>query len=291
MGAAQGKAVKIVVTGAGGQLGHELVDAASAQGHDVRGLTRTDLDITDSKAIRTTLHRERPDIVVHAAAWTAVDACESDRDKALLVNGTATGYVVEAARDIGARVVYISTDYVFDGHKPTPYVETDTPNPQSVYGASKLAGEQVLDTTRDMIVRISWVCGFHGANMVKTILRIAAQQETLTFVDDQIGNPTFADDAARMILRLASEQRTGVWHVTNQGSVSWYEFTREVMRAAGHDVSRVKPVKTRDLVPPRPAMRPANSVLDNARLRYAAIPPLDDFRIPLARLVARLRGE
>ena len=236
------------------------------------------------------MQREKPDVIVHAAAWTAVDACESDRDKAFLCNGTATGYVAAAAREVGARVVYISTDYVFDGKKPTPYVESDVPNPQSVYGASKLAGEQALDTSRDTIVRISWVCGFHGANMVKTILRIAAQQETLTFVDDQIGNPTFADDAAHMIMRLAAEQRAGVWHVTNQGSVSWYEFTREVMRVAGHDVSRVKPVKTRDLVPSRPAPRPANSVLDNQALREAGIPLLDHFRVPLDRLVPRLQG-
>jgi len=287
--------VKIVVTGAGGQLGHELVEAASAQGHQVqghqvRGLTRADLDVTDSAAVRATMQREKPDVIVHAAAWTAVDACESDRDKAFLCNGTATGYVAAAAREVGARVVYISTDYVFDGKKPTPYVESDVPNPQSVYGASKLAGEQALDTSRDTIVRISWVCGFHGANMVKTILRIAAQQETLTFVDDQIGNPTFADDAAHMIMRLAAEQRAGVWHVTNQGSVSWYEFTREVMRVAGHDPSRVKPVKTRDLVPSRPAPRPANSVLDNQALREAGIPLLDHFRVPLDRLVPRLQG-
>ena len=167
-------------------------------------------------------------------------------------------------------------------------VETDVPNPQSVYGASKLAGEQALDAKVDAVVRVSWLCGFHGSNMVKTILRIAAQQDTLSFVDDQVGHPTFADDAAAMIVRLATESRSGVWHVTNQGAVSWYEFTREVMRAAGHDPARVKPVRTRDLVPPRPAARPANSVLDNSALRAAGIPPLDDFRTPLARLVKRL---
>lgn len=282
--------MKIVVTGAGGQLGHELVDAATARGHDVRGLARADLDVTDEASVRATMLREKPDAIVHAAAWTAVDACEGDHDKAFLFNGTATGYVAAAAREVGAHVVYVSTDYVFDGTKTSPYVETDTPNPQSVYGASKLAGEQALDVSRDTIVRISWVCGLHGANMVKTILRIAARQEALTFVDDQIGNPTFADDAARMIVRLAVEQRSGVWHVTNQGAVSWYEFTREVMRAAGHDPARVKPVKTRDLVPPRPAPRPANSVLDNQALRVAGIPLLDHFRVPLERLVHRLQG-
>ena len=283
--------MKILVTGAAGQLGREIVDVATGAGHDVFAASRAELDVTKPDVVRAVVLRERPAVIVHAAAWTAVDACESDRDKAMLHNGAATRFVVDAAREVGARVVYISTDYVFDGTKPTPYVETDVPNPQSVYGASKLAGEQAVDTAIDTVVRVSWLSGFHGANMVKTILRIAAQQDTLTFVDDQIGCPTIADDAAKMITRLATEARPGTWHVTNQGAVSWYEFTREVLRAAGHDPARVQPVRTRDLVPPRPAPRPANSVLDNAAMRGAGIPLLDDFRIPLARLVTRLTAQ
>jgi dTDP-4-dehydrorhamnose reductase len=283
--------VKILVTGAAGQLGRELVDVATGAGHDVFAASRAELDVTKPEVVRAAVLREQPAVIVHAAAWTAVDACESDREKAMLHNGAATRFVVDAAREVGARVIYISTDYVFDGTKPTPYVEADVPNPQSVYGVSKLAGEQAVDTSIDTVVRISWVCGFHGANMVKTILRIAAQQDTLTFVDDQVGCPTFADDAAAMITRLATEARPGIWHVTNQGAVSWYEFTREVLRAAGHDPARVKPVRTRDLVPARPAPRPANSVLDNAALRTAGISLLDDFRVPLARLVSRLTAQ
>lgn len=291
VGAAQGQAVKILVTGAAGQLGRELVDVATGAGHDVFAASRAELDVTKPEVVRAVVLREQPAVIVHAAAWTAVDACESDHEKAMLHNGAATRFVVDAAREVGARVIYISTDYVFDGTKPTPYVEADVPNPQSVYGVSKLAGEQAVDTSIDTVVRISWVCGFHGANMVKTILRIAAQQDTLTFVDDQVGCPTFADDAAAMITRLATEARPGIWHVTNQGAVSWYEFTREVLRAAGHDPARVKPVRTRDLVPARPAPRPANSVLDNAALRTAGISLLDDFRVPLARLVSRLTAQ
>ena len=291
VGAAQGQAVKILVTGAAGQLGRELVDVATGAGHDVFAASRAELDVTKPEVVRAAVLREQPAVIVHAAAWTAVDACESDHEKAMLHNGAATRFVVDAAREVGARVIYISTDYVFDGTKPTPYVEADVPNPQSVYGVSKLAGEQAVDTSIDTVVRISWVCGFHGANMVKTILRIAAQQDTLTFVDDQVGCPTFADDAAAMITRLATEARPGIWHVTNQGAVSWYEFTREVLRAAGHDPARVKPVRTRDLVPARPAPRPANSVLDNAALRTAGISLLDDFRVPLARLVSRLTAQ
>ena len=280
--------MKILVTGAAGQLGREIVDVASGAGHEVFAASRVELDVTTPGVVREVVLRERPAVIIHAAAWTAVDACESDRDRAMLQNGAATRFVVDAARQVGARGVYVSTDYVFDGNKSAPYVETDAPNPQSVYGASKLAGERALDVNIDAIVRISWVCGYHGANMVKTILRIAAQQETLSFVDDQIGNPTFADDAARMIVRLASEGRAGIWHVTNQGAVSWYEFTREVLRAANLNPERVKPVRTRDLVPARPAPRPANSVLENAALRSAGIPLLEDFREPLSRLVKRL---
>ena len=281
--------MKILITGAGGQLGRELVDAAQAGGHQVSGLTRAELDVTDSTAVQVAVSRERPDVIIHTAAWTAVDACESDAERAMLFNGTATEHVVSAARKVDARVVYISTDYVFDGTKPTAYVESDAPNPRSVYGLSKLVGEHAVDTSIDSIVRISWVCGYHGANMVKTILRLAAQHDTLTFVEDQIGNPTMADDAARMIVHLAVGQRSGTWHVTNQGVVSWYEFAREVLRAAELDPNRVRPVTTSELMPPRPAPRPANSVLENRALMIAGIPLLDDFRVPLSRLVDRLR--
>lgn len=291
VGAAQGVVVKVVVTGAGGQLGFELVRSGAAAGLDVRGLTRADLDVTDESAVRRVLLRERPDVVVHAAAWTAVDACEGDRERAILCNGTATAHVVRAARDVGARVVYVSTDYVFDGTKPAPYIESDVPNPRSVYGLSKLLGERAVHQELDTVVRISWVCGIHGANMVKTILRLAGQREVLEFVDDQVGHPTFADDAARMIIRLATQGGAGVWHVTNQGAVSWYEFAREVMQAAGHDPARVRPIATRDLVPQRPAPRPANSVLENRRLQESGGGLLDDFRLPLARLVHTLRDQ
>jgi len=291
VGAAQGVVVKVVVTGAGGQLGFELVRSGAAAGLDVRGLTRADLDVTDESAVRRVLLRERPDVVVHAAAWTAVDACEGDRERAILCNGTATAHVVRAARDVGARVIYVSTDYVFDGTKPAPYIESDVPNPRSVYGLSKLLGERAVHQELDTVVRISWVCGIHGANMVKTILRLAGQREVLEFVDDQVGHPTFADDAARMIIRLATQGGAGVWHVTNQGAVSWYEFAREVMQAAGHDPARVRPIATRDLVPQRPAPRPANSVLENRRLQESGWGLLDDFRLPLARLVHTLRDQ
>ena len=279
--------MKILITGANGQLGHELVRAAIASGHKVTATSHETLDITKKSDVDAAIKAAQPDVVIHAAAWTAVDACESDPEKALLVNGTATKYIADAAHAVGAHVVYISTDYVFDGSKTSAYDEGDATNPQSVYGSSKLAGERALGAT-DAIVRISWVCGFYGGNMVKTILRLAEQPQ-LKFVDDQIGNPTFADDAAEMIVRIATEKRSGTWHVTNQGEVSWYEFAREVLIAGGFDADKVVPIKTHELQPPRPATRPFNSVLNNGSLKRAGIELLPDFRVPLARLVSQIQ--
>ena len=279
--------MKILITGANGQLGHELVRAAIASGHKVTATSHETLDITKKSDVDAAIKAAQPDVVIHAAAWTAVDACESDPNKALLVNGTATKYIADAAHAVGAHVVYISTDYVFDGSKTSAYDEGDATNPQSVYGSSKLAGERALGAT-DAIVRISWVCGFYGGNMVKTILRLAEQPQ-LKFVDDQIGNPTFADDAAEMIVRIATEKRSGTWHVTNQGEVSWYEFAREVLIAGGFDADKVIPIKTHELQPPRPATRPFNSVLNNGSLKRAGIELLPDFRVPLARLVSQIQ--
>lgn len=282
--------MKLLVTGAAGQLGREIVDVAQTQGLDVVAADRTVLDITDRDAAHRVVAAYRPDAIVHAAAWTAVDACEADPEKANRVNGSATADIVAAAREVGASVHVISTDYVFDGTKAAPYIETDVPNPQSAYGRSKLLAERSTDAQLDAVVRVSWLSGFHGANMVKTILRLAANPGPLRFVSDQVGHPTFADDAARMIVRLVTERRVGIWHVTNQRAVSWYRFACEVLEAAGDDPSRVQPVLTSELTPPRPAPRPANSVLDNARLRAEGIELLGDFRVPLERLVARLRA-
>jgi len=281
--------VKVVVTGAAGQLGTELVETFRAAGHEVVGTTHDSLDIVDAESVENLIVDVAPDWIIHGAAWTAVDACESDPDRAFAVNGGGAVNVVEAAKRVGAKVLYVSTDYVFDGEKAGPYVESDVPNPQSAYGASKLAGERAMRAD-DLIVRISWVCGFHGGNMVKTILRLAESNPTLSFVSDQVGHPTFADDAARGMLGLVESGARSIVHLTNQGRVSWYEFAREVLVAAGEDPNRVQPIATADLQPPRPAKRPKNSVLDNAAVRALGMPMLDDFRVPLKRLVDRLRA-
>jgi len=280
--------VRVLITGAGGQVGRELVDAFTLGGHhEVIAVDHRTVDVADRDSVLGAITSTRPDAVVHPAAWTAVDACESDPDRAFRVNALGTRHVADGARRVGAPVFYVSTDYVFDGTKTGPYDEFDPPAPASVYGASKRAGERELDPG-STIVRTSWVCGFHGANMVKTILRLAGEHETLSFVDDQRGHPTFADDLAGMIRRLVVDRRPGLFHVTNQGAVSWYEFARDVLVAAGLDPERVHPVATADLRPPRPAPRPANSVLDNAALRLSGLERLDDFRVPLGRLVSRL---
>lgn len=281
--------MKVLVTGAGGQVGHELVSAFSD--HDVVAADHGTLDVSDRDAVLAAITTVRPDAIVHAAAWTAVDACEADPDRALRVNALGTRHVADAAARVGAHVCYFSTDYVFDGSKPEPYVEWDRPNPQSVYGSSKLAGELELAHAPDAtVVRISWVCGEHGNNMVKTILRLAGEHDTLQFVDDQRGHPTFAADLAPAVRRLVVDRRPGCFHVTNQGAVSWYEFARAVLESAGLDPGRVTPISTADLDPPRPAPRPANSVLDNAALRLSGLPLLPHYRESLDRLVVRLQG-
>jgi dTDP-4-dehydrorhamnose reductase len=272
----------VLVTGAGGQVGSELVRRL---GDDGVGLTRAQLDVTDRQAVHAAVQAHRPRAIVHAAAWTAVDAAESEPEAAHTLNATATGHVAEAAAEVGARLCTFSTDYVFDGTKPTPYVETDAPNPQSVYGRTKLAGEAAAGPEA-LVLRTSWVSGLHGSNMVKTILRLAGEHERLTFVDDQRGHPTFADDLAAKTIDLLDTDLRGIAHVTNHGAVSWYEFARAVLEAAGDDPDRVDPITTADL--PRPAPRPANSVLDNAVLRAVGIELLGDFRVPLSRLVAEL---
>jgi dTDP-4-dehydrorhamnose reductase len=279
--------MRVLVTGAGGQLGRDVVDACGASGDDVVAADRATLDVTSRDEVLAAITSVRPDAVVHCAAWTAVDACEGDPDRAFRTNALAVRWVRDGCERVGAHLVHVSTDFVFDGTLDRPYHEWDAPAPRSVYGASKLAGEREAgpDAT---IVRTSWVCGEHGNNMVRTILRLVAERDSLSFVDDQRGCPTFTADLAPVLRRLAVDRRAGVHHVTNQGAVSWYEFVREIVAAAGRDPSMVHPISTADLDPPRPARRPANSVLDNAVLRLSGLPLLRDFRAPLADLVARL---
>jgi dTDP-4-dehydrorhamnose reductase len=282
--------MKILVTGAAGQAGRELVELCEHMGDEVVAADHRALDVTDRDAVLQAVTTARPDAVVHAGAWTAVDACESDPDRAHRVNALGTRNVVEATQRTRAHLVFLSTDYVFDGTKSEPYDEWDQPNPASVYGRSKWAGEREIETnaTGATVIRISWVCGRHGGNMVKTLLRLASDGVDPSFVDDQVGHPTIVGDLVPVVRRFASERRPGLFHVTNQGAVSWFEFARTTFALVGADPERVKRITTAELDPPRPAPRPANSVLDNRALRLAGLPLLPDFRETLPRLVAQL---
>jgi dTDP-4-dehydrorhamnose reductase len=297
--------VHVLVTGAGGQLGRDLVAAFSGAvppggrrrslfgpegpgpGVEVTGLDHRAVAVEDRSAVLGAIVSLRPDVVVHAAAWTVVDACEGDPDRAFQVNALGTRHVAEAAARVGAHLVYVSTDYVFDGEAARPYVEWDEPRPLSVYGRSKLGGEHECPPG-STVVRTSWVCGAAGANMVRTALRLAGVDGPLRFVDDQRGSPTFTADLAAAVVTLALDRRPGVHHVTNQGSTTWYGFVRAVLEAAGHDPGRVQAIATAELDPPRPAPRPRNSVLDNAALRLGGLPLLPDWQDGLARLMAAL---
>ncbi|MHB8220715.1 MAG: dTDP-4-dehydrorhamnose reductase [Acidimicrobiales bacterium] len=302
-----GVARRVLVTGAGGQLGHDLVAAFSGEvpaggrrralygpdgparvgDVDVVGADHAALPVDDRGAVLAAVDALRPDLIVHAAAYTAVDACEADPDRAFGVNALGTRHVAEAAQRWGAHLVYISTDYVFDGRADRPYVEWDEPNPLSVYGRSKLGGERECPPG-STVVRTSWVCGAAGSNMARTVLRLAAAAGELGFVDDQRGSPTFTADLAAAVVTLGGDRRPGVYHVTNQGQTTWWGFARAVLSAAGGDPDRVRAVATADLDPPRPAPRPANSVLDNAALRLAGLPLLPPWEDGLERLVAVL---
>ena len=278
--------MRVLVTGAGGQLGRDVVAACEAAGDEVVACDHATLDLADRDSVLGAITSVRPDAVINAAAWTAVDACESDPDKAWLINALGVRHVMDGARRVGAHLVHVSTDYVFDGTKLDPYVEWDQTNPRSSYGRSKLGGEQEVDPGH-AVARTAWVCGEHGSNMVKTVLKLADRPE-LAFVDDQRGSPTFTADLAGALRLLAVERRPGTFHLTNQGAVSWYEFVQAILESAGHDPAKVRPIKTDDLDPPRPAPRPANSVLDNAAWRLSGLPLLPHYRESLDRLVARL---
>lgn len=287
--------MRVLITGAGGQLGHELLANLEARSEGrrrdpitVAAAGRDDLDVSSRDKVLHALTAFEPDVVFHAAALTAVDECESERDLAFAVNSLGTRHVAEASRLVGAHLVYFSTDYVFDGASTRPYTEWDPVNPLSVYGLSKLAGEREAGEGAT-IVRTSWVVSGRGRNMARTVLRLAARGgEALRFVDDQRGCPTIAADLAAKAVELGFARRPGIYHVTNSGETTWYGFAREVVRLAGLEPTSVVPISTAELEPPRPAPRPANSVLDNAALRLcgdALLPPWEE---SLAAVVASL---
>ena len=269
--------MRVLVTGAGGQVGSDLVTALS--GHEVIACARADLDVGDDGACMRTILAARPEVVIHAAAYTDVDGCELHPDRAWRDNVLGSRNVARAAREAGAFLIAISSDYVFDGGASEPYDEHAPVAPLGAYGRSKAAGEgMALDANpgATAIVRSSWIYGRVGKNFVKTMLGLAAEREVVEVVDDQTGSPTWSADLARALVWLASARRAGTYHVTNAGSTTWFGFAREIFAAAGYDPSRVRPTTTAALG--RPAPRPAYSVLGARRWRLAGLPPLPPWR-------------
>jgi dTDP-4-dehydrorhamnose reductase len=277
--------VKVLVTGAGGQLGHDLLDAFA--GDDVVGLTRQQLDVSVEADVVAAVRDHAADVVVHAAAYTKVDACEAEPELCWKVNALGPWWVARACELAGAAMVYLSSDYVFDGRAGRPYTEFDPVNPQSAYGRGKEAGERLVRQTlaEHYVVRTSWVLGTHGGNFVRTMLRLARAREAVSVVDDQTGSPTFTFDLAPAIRRLAVTGRYGTYHLTNRGHCTWFELARATFQEARLDVE-LTPTDTASFGAPAP--RPAFSVLDNLMARMTGLDPLPEWQSSLPRLVGEL---
>lgn len=253
----------ILVVGANGMLGHDLMKVLAGE---VRGVDLPDIDITSLESVRRVLLTLKPETIINAAAYTDVDGCETNVEQAMAVNGEGVGLLALTAREIGARLVQISTDYVFDGLKGTPYLEDDPVGPLSIYGESKLAGElNAAMAPEHLIVRTQWLYGIHGKNFVETMLRLAGEKDELTVVDDQTGSPTWTYDLALAIKALLEKGCSGTYHVANSGFCSWNEFARAIFEEAGLKI-KVNSMTTKELG--RPANRPLYSTLDCSKLEH-----------------------
>jgi dTDP-4-dehydrorhamnose reductase len=277
--------IRWLVTGAAGMLGRDLITLLASRGEEATGLDRSGLDITDATAVRATLDARKPDVVVNCAAWTAVDDAESAEDAALASNGHAVAGLAAACRDHGAVLVQASTDYVFDGTAEVPYSESHPPAPRSAYGRTKLAGERAVLSSlpgSGYIVRTAWLYGAHGRNFVATMLARALAGATVTVVDDQHGQPTWTADVARQIHALVTAGApAGIYHATSSGHTTWHGLAREVYALADRDPSLVAPVPTSAY--PRPAPRPAYSVLGHDAWAEAGLEPIGHWRDALHR--------
>jgi dTDP-4-dehydrorhamnose reductase len=278
--------MRILITGAAGMLGQDVATAVDAAGHEPIGLPRAELDITDPPAVAQAMAEAAPHAVVNCAAWTNVDGAEEDYEGALVVNGRGAGNVAREAATVGAWTIHVSSDYVFDGCKREPYVESDPVGPQSGYGSSKLEGERAVAEAapgRHTIVRSSWLFGAGGHCFPKTILRLAGERDELTVVDDQVGSPTFTGHLAVALVELAARGErapVGVLHVAGGGECSWFEFAREIVARGDAPGCEVKPVTSAEFI--RPAPRPAYSVLRSER----AAPILPHWRRGLDEYIA-----
>lgn len=267
-------------------LGQDLMAYLAAR-YQVLPLTRNDADITDASVIARAIDSRKPSIVVHAAAFTAVDECERQPERAFRVNAEGTLNVARACRNARLPLLYVSTDYVFDGEKTEPYLENDVPNPINVYGRSKLQGEKHVSelVTRFWIVRTSWLFGPLRKNFVRTILEKVQRGESLRVVDDQVGAPTYTTDLAAALGQILEKGSPGIYHGTNQGYCSWFEFAQEIIRQAGLNQVRIAPIRSSES--DRPARRPRNSRLANKRLEAEGLPLLPLWQDALRRYILR----
>jgi len=267
--------MKILILGCRGMLGFDLLKAFSD--HDPIGLDKEELDITDQKAVAKELKKIKPDFVLNAAAYTAVDDCESSSGLAMQINGDAVGHIADACAQAGATIVHFSTDYVFDGQNPDGYAEDDRTSPLNAYGQTKIRGEFLLKeaTNRHYLIRSAWLFGRNGKNFVDTMLDLAQKKQPIRVVDDQVGSPTYSADLAQAVRKLVeSESPFGTYHLTNSGFTSWYGFAKEIFSVAKLDVP-LQAVRTADF--PRAARRPAVSVLRNTKA-----PALRPWQVALA---------
>lgn len=275
----------ILLTGSQGMLGHAFITLLSSN-YRVSGYDLPELDITNLTTIKSNVLKIKPDIIINTAAYTDVDGCETDSDLAYSVNGLGPRNLAIVSNELNIPLVHFSTDYIFDGIGNSPYKEWDLPNPQSVYGKSKLLGEQYVRqlTNKYYIIRTSWLYGQYGKNFVKTMLRLAQEREELGVVNDQQGSPTYTGDLAIAVSRLIQTQAYGTYHLTNRGSCTWYEFALEIFKQAGVNGIQVNPITTEELN--RPAPRPKYSVMDNYIWRLQGFKPLRNYTEALREYLA-----
>ena len=276
--------MKVLVTGASGQLGHDVCGELARRGVEHTGTSSADLDVTDAEAVSEAVRSYGPDAVIHCAAYTKVDRAEDEPDRCWAVNGDGTKNIALACRETGAKLLYISTDYVFPGDGERPYEPGDPVGPLGAYGASKLAGELAVRTLLEkyFIVRISWVFGMNGANFVKTMLRLSESRDEVSVVCDQVGSPTYTADLAGLLCDIAATEKYGVYQATNEGFCSWAAFAEEIFRLAGKDMT-VHHIPTEKY--PTRAVRPLNSRMDKSRLSEAGFRRLPAWQDALARFL------
>lgn len=257
--------MKVLVTGANGQLGYDVIKLLDSECIEFLGTDRESVDITNEEQVTRVICDYNPDVVIHCAAYTAVDKAEDEKELCYAINVLGTRYIAEVCRDINAKMVYISTDYVFDGEGDNPFEVTDKPNPINYYGKTKYEGELEVQKFLDkyFVVRISWVFGSNGNNFVKTMLRLGQERDEISVVADQIGSPTYTRDIAKLLVEMVKTDKYGVYHATNEGYCSWYEFACEIFKQAGMEI-KVNPIKTEDY--PTIAKRPMNSRLSKKSL-------------------------